>query len=97
MNDILIEPVLTEKSARLAEEAQQYAFKVKMGANKLQIRAAIEARYPDVDVKEVRTMIVRGKRRRRFTKRGVVEGRVTGYKKAIVSLRSGEIDLYEAI
>ena len=94
--NILIEPVLTEKSASLME-AGHYAFKVKKEANKIQIRAAIEERYPDVTVKEVRTMIVRGKRRRQMTKKGVVEGRTTGYKKAIVTLRSGEIDLYEAV
>ncbi len=95
--NILIEPILTEKSARLAEKEGHYAFKVKKEANKIQIRAAIEERYPDVAVKEVRTMIVRGKRRRQMTKKGVVEGRVAGYKKAIVTLRSGEIDLYEAV
>ena len=95
--NILIEPVLTEKSARLAEQEKHYAFKVQKTANKIQIRAAIEERYPDVEVKEVRTMIVRGKRRRQFTKKGVVEGRVAAYKKAIVTLRAGEIDLYEAV
>ena len=97
MTPILIEPVLTEKSARLAEEGRHYAFKVSKDANKIQIRAAFEERYPDVTVKEVRTMVVRGKRRRQFTRRGVVQGRTTGYKKAIVTLRSGEIDLYEAV
>ncbi|MEM6325925.1 MAG: 50S ribosomal protein L23 [Bacteroidota bacterium] len=93
---ILIEPLLTEKTARLMEEGH-YAFKVAKGANKIQIRAAVEERYPDVEVKEVRTMIVRGKRRRQFTRRGAVQGRTTGFKKAIVTLRSGEIDLYEAV
>ena len=93
---ILIEPLLTEKTARLME-AGHYAFKVAKDANKIQIRAAVEERYPDVTVKEVRTMIVRGKRRRQFTRRGAVEGRTTGYKKAIVTLSVGEIDLYEAV
>ena len=93
---ILIEPLLTEKTARLMDEGH-YAFKVAKDANKIQIRAAVEERYPDVEAKEIRTMIVRGKRRRQFTRKGVVEGRVTGYKKAIVTLRSGEIDLYEAV
>ena len=93
---ILIEPLLTEKSARLME-AGHYAFKVRKDANKIQIRAAVEEMYPDVQVKEVRTMVVRGKRRRQFTRKGVVEGRVAGYKKAIVTLSAGEIDLYEAV
>lgn len=97
MTPILIEPVLTEKAARLAEEGRHYAFRVKKDANKLQIRAAFEERYPDVSVKEVRTMVVRGKRKRQFTKRGLIQGRAAGWKKAIVTLRSGEIDLYETI
>lgn len=95
--NILIEPVLTEKSARLSEDGGHYSFHVAKGANKLQIRAAVEARYPGIDIKEVRTMIVRGKRRRQFTKRGLVQGRRSAWKKAIVTLRSGEIDLYESV
>lgn len=97
MTPILIEPVLTEKAARLAEEGRHYAFKVAKSANKLQIRAAFEERYPDVSVKEVRTMVVRGKRKRQQTKRGLVQGRAAGWKKAIVTLSAGEIDLYETI
>ena len=97
MTPILIEPVLTEKAARIAEEGKHYAFRVAKGANKLQIRAAFEERYPDVTVKEVRTMVVRGKRKRQFTKRGLLQGRAPGWKKAIVTLSAGEIDLYETI
>lgn len=97
MNDIIIEPVLTEKSTRLAEEGRHYVFHVAKEANKLQIRKAIEERYPDIDVKEVRTMVVRGKRRRQFTKRGLVQGRRASWKKAVVTLRSGEIDFYESV
>ena len=94
---IIIEPILTEKTTRLADEGRHYAFRVRKDANKIQIRAAIEERYPDADVKEVRTMVVRGKRRRQFTKKGVVSGRQAAYKKAIVTLKTGEIDLYEAV
>lgn len=97
MQNILIAPVLTEKSTRLTEEGQHYAFRVASGANKIQIRQAIEARYPDVTVKEVRTMVVRGKRRRQMTKRGLVHGRKAGYKKAIVTLADGQIDFYESV
>ena len=97
MHNILIAPVLTEKSTRLSTEGQHYSFRVAKSANKLQIRKAIEERYPDVEIKEVRTMVVRGKRRRQFTKRGLVQGRRPGYKKAIVTLRSGEIDFYESV
>ncbi len=94
---ILIQPIVTEKMTRLMEEGRHYAFKVAKDANKIQIRNAVQARYPDVDIKEVRTMVVRGKRRRQFTRRGLVEGQKPSYKKAIVTLRSGEIDFFESI
>ncbi|MEM1041934.1 MAG: 50S ribosomal protein L23 [Bacteroidota bacterium] len=94
---ILIEPIVTEKMTRLMEEGRHYAFKVAKNANKIQIRNAVQARYPDVDIKEVRTMVVRGKRRRQFTRRGLIEGRKPSYKKAIVTLKSGEIDFFESI
>ena len=97
MSQIILAPVLTEKSARLSEEGQHYSFRVAKGANKLEIRKALEERYPDIDIKEVRTMVVRGKRKRQFTKKGLVKGRAAGWKKAIVTLRSGEIDLYESV
>ena len=97
MNEIIIEPVLTEKASRIATEGRHYSFKVAKAANKLQIRKAIEERYPDVDVKEVRTMVVRGKRRRQFTKRGLLQGRQAAWKKAIVTLNAGEIDFYESV
>ncbi len=94
MSQILIAPILTEKSTRLSDEGRHYSFRVKQTANKIEIRQAIVARYPDLDIKEVRTMIVRGKRRRQMTKRGLVKGQRPSYKKAIVTLNSGEIDLY---
>ena len=95
-DSILIEPIVTEKMALLMEQGH-YAFKVKKDANKIQIRKALEARFPNVDIDEVRTMVVRGKRKRQFTKRGLLEGRQSSYKKAIVTLKSGEIDFYESV
>lgn len=94
---ILIKPIITEKMTRLTEEGRHYAFQVARDSNKIEIRKAVEARYPGVEIKEVRTMIVRGKRKRQMTRRGALEGRKTSYKKAIVTLRSGEIDFFETI
>ncbi len=96
--EILIRPLVTEKLTTLMEEGQ-YAFVVDLKANKIQIRKALEERFPGVHIKEVRTMIVRGKRRRQFTRRGVREGRTPRYKKAIVSLApdSEQIDFFENI
>ena len=60
---------------------------------------AVEARYPGVQIKEVRTMVVRGKRRNQMTRRGRVEGRTASYKKAIVTLLpdSDPIDFFEEV
>jgi large subunit ribosomal protein L23 len=95
---ILIRPLVTEKLTAQMERGH-YAFQVAKEANKIEIRKAIEARYPDIDVKEVRTMIVRGKRKRQMTRRGVQEGRKAAYKKAIVTLKPGseQIDFFEAV
>ena len=97
-NDILIRPLVTEKlTAQM--EAGHYAFQVAKGANKVEIRKAVEARYPGIQVKEIRTMNVRGKRRTQMTRRGRVEGRRAAYKKAIVTLVPGseQIDFFEEI
>jgi large subunit ribosomal protein L23 len=80
-------------------EAGHYAFQVAKAANKVEIRKAVEARYPGIQVKEIRTMIVRGKRRTQMTRRGRVEGRRAAYKKAIVTLAPGseQIDFFEEV
>lgn len=96
--EVLIRPFVTEKMTGLME-AGHYAFVVDRDANKVEIRKAIEGRYPQVRVKEVRTMVVRGKRKRQFTRRGLLEGRRSSYKKAIVTLEEGseQIDFFENV
>jgi len=97
-NDILIQPMITEKLTSLMEKGH-FAFRVRRDANKLEIRQAIEARYPGVQVKEVRTMNVRGKQRSQFTRKGKVSGKTPAYKKAIITLKpdSDQIDFFEEI
>jgi large subunit ribosomal protein L23 len=77
----------------------KYAFVVGLDTSKPEIRQAVEQRYPGVKVEHVRTMIVPGKRRRRRQRGGMVEGRTSGYKKAIVQIDlDGEIiDFYEGV
>jgi len=96
--NILIQPLVTEKLTALMEKGH-YAFKVHPDANKVQIRSAVEARYPGVQVKEVRTMVVRGKRRSQFTRKGRVSGTTSSYKKAFVTLKpdSEQIDFFAEI
>ncbi len=94
---ILIQPLITEKLTRLQDVHQQYAFEVARDATKPQIKKAIEERYPDVKVSRVNTMIVPSKPKGRFTKSGFVKGRSRIWKKAIITLKEGEIDLFSEI
>jgi large subunit ribosomal protein L23 len=94
---ILIRPVITEKATADSEDKNRFAFVVDRKANKLQVRTAIEEVY-GVHVEKVRTMIIPGKKKSRYTKTGVVSGSTGAYKKAIVEVQSGEtIDLYSNI
>lgn len=96
--DALIQPLVTEKLTKLMEEGH-YTFQVDMKANKVEIRKAVEERYPGAKVKKVRTLIVRGKRRSQNTRRGLVTGRTAYHKRAIVSLTddSEPIDFFEQV
>ncbi len=91
--EILKRPILTEKSNYQADELQRYTFEVDRRANKLQVRWAVESVF-DVHVIDVHIMNVRGKRRR-FGRR---EGRTSDWKKAVVTLASGEtISFFEGV
>lgn len=89
---IIKRPLLTEKGTALAEENNQILFEVAMGANKIEVRKAVEALY-DVKVTSVNTQIVRGKLKRL----GRHVGRRPNWKKAIVQLAEGSnIDFFGA-
>ena len=91
---ILVKPLITEKADSLTESKSQYSFIVDKGANKIEIRKAVEQLYT-VSVEGVNTMIIPGKRKSRNTKKGVLHGRKSSYKKAIVTLAAGEtIDFF---
>lgn len=89
-HDILLRPIVTEKTA-IAQEGDTYVFQVGLGANKLQIKHAVESFF-GVQVKAVRTMVMPGKNKR-F---GSHYGRRADWKKAYVTLASGNsINLFE--
>ncbi len=97
MKEILIKPLITEKMSADTERSNSYGFVVALGANKIEIKKAIEKEY-NVTVTKVRTLRVDGKAKQRFTKTGVVKGRTNAYKKALVSIAEGEnIDFYDNI
>jgi large subunit ribosomal protein L23 len=90
--DVLLRPVVTEKSTMLAP-LDKYVFAVHRWANKMQIKEAVEKAF-DVHVMDVHVMNVRGKMKR-F---GKGTGLTPDWKKAIVTIAPGErIELFEGI
>ena len=89
--DIILRPVVSEKSYGAMDEGV-FTFVVRTDANKIQIRQAIEAIYPDVKVEKVNTLnrvgkTVRSRRVRTTSKR-------SDTKRAIVTLKQGTIDIF---
>jgi large subunit ribosomal protein L23 len=95
---IIIKPIVTEKQTAITEKRpNRFGFRVSPDANKIEIKKAVEDMY-QVSVVDVNTMKYSGKRKSRYTKSGVVSGRQTAYKKAIITLKEGEtIDLFSNI
>ncbi len=83
-SDIIISPVITEKSSNLAENGKTYVFKVDKKANKIQIKQAIEEAF-GVKVKSVNTLNTKPKDKRV----GKYTGQTKTYKKAIIILADG--------
>jgi large subunit ribosomal protein L23 len=91
---ILIKPIITEKATNDSELYNRYAFVVDNKANKLEIKNAVEKAY-GVSISSVKTLNYPIQRNTKFTKKGLVTGIKSGYKKAIVQLADGEnIDFY---
>ena len=89
--DVLVRPVITEKTSRLADDHRHYTFEVDVRANKIQIREAVEIIF-DVHVEKVTTMIMPAKR---GTRGRSVYQRKKSWKKALVTLAPGNsIDLF---
>jgi large subunit ribosomal protein L23 len=89
-NEVLLAPVVSEKSYSLIED-RKYSFRVHPDAHKTQIRQAVEELF-DVKVQNVNVIKVQSKPKRR----NLIPGRKPGWKKAIVQLREGEtIEIFE--
>jgi large subunit ribosomal protein L23 len=89
-HDIILRPVITEKSSRLMG-LNQYTFEVHPKANKVQIKKAVSEIFK-VKVRTVHTVAVRSKPKRM----GVFLGRSRSWKKAVVTLEPGErIEFFE--
>ena len=85
MFDIIKRPLVTEKNTLRANLANEYAFEVKLTANRKQIKEAVEKLF-QVKVARVNTLVARKKAR----KLGKMPGPRRLWKKAIVKLKEGE-------
>ena len=95
--EIIIKPIVTEKMTSATDKMNRYGFVVAKEANKLMIKTAIEKMY-GVTVERVNVQNYIGKVRMRNTKAGMQVGIANKAKKAIVTLKKGEIiDFYSSI
>jgi large subunit ribosomal protein L23 len=93
LHSVLISPLLTEKITALREGANQVGFRVRIDANRLEIKRAVESLLK-VKVERVNVMTVKGKVKRL----GRFVGKRPDWKKAIVTLKKGEkLELYESV
>ncbi|MEM7273835.1 MAG: 50S ribosomal protein L23 [Actinomycetota bacterium] len=91
-HDVIIEPVVSEKSFVTAEDHNAYTFIVHNSATKPEISDAVEAMFDGVKVAKVNTLNRKGKRIRNRRRNTMTARKTT--KRAIVTLAEGEIDLY---
>lgn len=92
LNTAIEKAVLSEKSLKIRELNNIYVFNVNKGANKKDVKDAVE-KYFNVKVEEVNTVIARGK----FRRKGKYTGKLPNFKKAYVKLKKGQrISILEA-
>jgi len=97
--EIIIRPVVSEKSIDESGRGM-YTFAVHKDANKIQIKSAIEELYAKekVTVVSVNVLTTKAKEKRRGTRRGRITGYTTPWRKAIVTLASGQkIEFFEGV
>jgi len=86
---VLVAPVVTEKTAVISEEIGQIVFRVTPSATKAQVKAAVELAFPEAEVEKVQILNQKGKAKR-F---GRTLGKRNDTKKAYIRLKEGtEID-----
>ena len=85
LTDVIRRPLITEKTSILREDGRTLVFQVALGANKVEIRRAIEVLLGS-KVESVRTGIAHGKEKRQ----GRYAGHRSDWKKAYVKLREGQ-------
>lgn len=95
--EVLQRPIITEKMSKKGDALNQYGFIVEKTADKGQIKKAVEEMY-GVTVLAVNTVRYEGKYKVRNTKQGMMVGRTSDFKKAIVTIQKDQkIDFYSNI
>lgn len=93
LEQVLIKPLMTEKSSIETENTNRYVFRVELKSNKYQIRDAVEAMF-DVKVIDVKTAILPGK----VKKAGRLTKKCSSWKKAYVKIQEGQkLELFQGI
>jgi large subunit ribosomal protein L23 len=91
---VLIRPVVTEKTTALKDEANQVVFQVASGANKIEVKRAVEEAF-QVRVLSVNVVKSKPRAKKRF---GRSMGTIAGYKKAYIQIAPGDkIDYFEGV
>lgn len=90
--DVIKKPLVTEKGAQLKEQLNTYVFQVDLRADKTLVKRSVETLF-GVKVKNVRTTVMPGK----FKKFGSAQGKTMRWKKAVVKLKEGQIQLFEGV
>ena len=95
-SEVILRPVVSEKSMDETQRGK-YTFRVHSGANKLQVKEAIEELFK-VDVLEVNVSTTKAKEKSRNRRRGRIQGWTSPWKKAVVTLAAGQkIEFFEGI
>lgn len=90
--EVILEPVITEKSMALMQNQNKVTLKVSDNANKIEIKDSFQRLY-QAPVEEIKIVNVLGKKKSRG---GRYQGSVPGYKKAVITLKKGvAIDLFK--
>ena len=92
-SNIILNPILTEKSSTMMESLNKYVFRVSINANKIQIKSELEKRF-NITITKVTTMNFKGKVKNTTMRSGGhvlrSSGKRAGWKKAIVTLKEGD-------
>jgi len=97
ITQIILKPVITERTNALKEQSNKFVFEVHPKANKREIKQAVEKMF-NVTVKDIRTLMIHGKPKVSLRRGGRFSGKRPDRKKAFVKLAQGQnIDIFDQV